>query len=73
MNINPKAATAALITDSLVFMFFVLRFGFCFGFPAGLLFMPVHVLKRKDRLKPATTAQVFFIAFGGTVKIAWSC
>jgi hypothetical protein len=28
-------------------------------FPARLLFMPVHALKRKGRLKPATTAQFF--------------
>jgi len=35
-----------------------LRFAFCFGF-RRLLFVPVHVLKRKARLKPATTAQFF--------------
>jgi hypothetical protein len=28
-------------------------------FPACLLFVPVHVLKRKGRLKPATTSQFF--------------
>jgi hypothetical protein len=28
-------------------------------FPARLLFVPVHVLKRKGRLKPATPAQFF--------------
>jgi len=33
-------------------------FGFCFGFPASVV-VPVHVLKRKGRLKPATTAQFF--------------
>src|SRR4029453_1795 len=33
-------------------------FGFCFGFPASVV-VPVHVLKRKARLKPATTAQFF--------------
>jgi hypothetical protein len=31
------------------------------------LFVPVHVLKRKDRLKPATTAQFFLIASGRAV------
>jgi hypothetical protein len=31
--------------------------------------MPVHVLKRKARLKPATTGQFFFIASGRAVKI----
>src|SRR6266496_2327770 len=36
-------------------------FGFCFGFP-GSVVVPVHVLKRKARLKPATTAQFFWIA-----------
>jgi hypothetical protein len=44
-----------LITDCLVCMgFSFLRFGF--GFFRRLLFVPVHVLKRKGRLKPATTA-----------------
>jgi hypothetical protein len=50
-----------------------LRFGFCFGFPvAGSLRVPVHVRKRGDPLKPATTAQFFSIAFGCAVKIARS-
>jgi hypothetical protein len=34
---------------------------FCFGFP-GLFILPVHVVMRGDRLKPATTAQFFLIA-----------
>jgi hypothetical protein len=38
-------------------------------FPARLLFVPVHVLKRKGRLKPATTAQFFLMAPGCAVKI----
>jgi hypothetical protein len=32
-------------------------FAFCFGFSRRLLFVPVHVVKRKGRLKPATTAR----------------
>ena len=50
-----------LITDCLVCMgFSFLRFGFLvLVFPACLLFVPVHVRKRKDRLKPATAAQFF--------------
>ncbi len=52
-----------LVTDCLVFMgFSCLRFGFCLGFFRRWLFVPVHVRKRKDRLKPATTAQFFLIA-----------
>jgi len=47
-----------LITDCLVCMGFS-WFGFCFGFPASVV-VPVHVLKRKARLKPATTAQFFY-------------
>src|SRR5260370_24854685 len=31
--------------------------------------MPVHVVKRKGRLKPTTTAQFFLIASGYAVKI----
>ena len=48
-----------LVTDCLVCMgFFFLRFGF--GFSGVFLFVPVHVRKRKGRLKPATTAQFFY-------------
>jgi len=44
-----------LITDSLVFIgFSFLRFGF--GFSGVFIVVPVHVRKRKGRLKPATTA-----------------
>ena len=47
-----------LITDSLVFIgFSFLRFGF--GFSGVFIVVPVHVRKRKGRLKPATTAQFF--------------
>jgi len=43
-----------------VFMAIVfLRFGFCFGVPADLLFVSVHVPKRRDRLKPATVTPFF--------------
>jgi hypothetical protein len=44
------------------------RFDFCFGFPACLLVVPVHVRKRGDPLKPAATAQFFLIASGCAVK-----
>jgi hypothetical protein len=44
-------------------------FGFGFGFSGGLLFVPVHVRKRKGLLKPATAAQFFFAACGCAVKI----
>ena len=60
------------ITDCLVCMVFLfLRFGF--GFAGVFIVVPVHVRKRKGRLKPATTAQFFLIASGGAVKIPWSC
>jgi hypothetical protein len=36
--------------------FSFLRFGFGFS---GVFVVPVHVRKRKERLKPATTAQFF--------------
>src|SRR5438552_1023866 len=42
-------------------------------FSACLLFVPVHVIKRKGRLKPATTAQFFWITSGCAVKIPRSC
>jgi hypothetical protein len=45
-----------LVTDSLVCIAFFL---FEVWFFRPLLFVPVHVLKRKGRLKPATTAQFF--------------
>jgi hypothetical protein len=51
-----------LITDCLVFICFS-----CLGlvsvlvFPASVV-VPVHVRKRKGRLKPATAAQFFFLA-----------
>jgi len=44
-----------------------------FGFSGVFIVVPVHVIKRKGRLKPATTAQFFLIASGGAVKIPWSC
>jgi hypothetical protein len=48
--------------------FFFLRFGF--GFSGVFIVVPVHVRKRKGRLKPATTAQFFFIASCRPVKSA---
>ena len=60
---TPKAAMTVarrfeLVTDCLVCMgFSFLRFGFgCFGV---FIVVPVHVRKRKERLKPATAAQFF--------------
>jgi hypothetical protein len=38
--------------------FSCLRFNFCFGFFGRFIF-PVHVRKRGDRLKPATTEHFF--------------
>jgi len=38
-------------------------------FLARFLFAPVHLVKRKGRLKPATIAQFFLIASGYAVKI----
>jgi hypothetical protein len=35
---------------------FFLRFGFCFGFSGVFFVVPVHVRKRKGRLKSATIA-----------------
>ena len=50
-----------LITDGLVFICFsCLGFVSVLVFPACLLVVPVHVRKRGDPLKPATTAQFFF-------------
>ena len=59
---KPKAAMTVermfeLITDCLVCMgFSFLRFGFGFS---GVFVVPVHVRKRKGRLKPATAAHFF--------------
>ena len=47
-----------LVTDCLVCMgFSFLRFGF--GFSGVFIVVPVHVRKRKGRLKPATAARFF--------------
>src|SRR6266498_4578634 len=49
-----------LVTDCLVCIgFSCLRLLSVLVFSACLLFVPVHVLKRKGRLKPTTTAQFF--------------
>jgi len=47
--------------------FSFLRFGF--GFSGVFIVVPVHLRKRKGRLKPATTAQFVLIASGCAVKI----
>src|SRR5260370_8124402 len=39
------------------FLSFFFEVCFCLVFPARLLFVPVHVVKRKGRLKPTTTAR----------------
>jgi hypothetical protein len=40
--------------------FLFLRFGFLvFGYSGISIFLPVHVRKREDPLKPATTAHFF--------------
>src|SRR6059036_1307697 len=75
---KPKAAMTVermfeLVTDCLVCMgFSFLRFGLYFGFSGVFIVVPVHVRKRKGRLKPATTAQFFLIASGRAVKICLS-
>ena len=57
-----------LVTDCLVCIgFFLFEVWFCLVF-RPLLLVPVHVLKRKGRLKPATPAQFFLIASGRAVK-----
>jgi len=56
----------------LLFAWVLLDFEVWFQFwflPAGLFFVPVHVVKRKSGLKPATTAGFFLIASGCPVKI----
>ena len=50
-----------LITDCLVCMGFSFL-SFCFGFAGVFIVVPVHVRKRKGRLKSATIAQFFLIA-----------
>ena len=56
-----------LVTNCLVCMgFYFLWFGF--GFAGVFIVVPVHVRKRKGRLKPATTPQFFLIASGRAVK-----
>ena len=58
-----------LITDCLVFICFS-----CLGlvsvlvFPACLLFVPVHVVKREGRLKPTTTARNILKKLSGCKK-----
>jgi hypothetical protein len=48
-----------LITDFVFMGFPLLSFAFCFGFFRRVVVLPVHMRKRKDRLKPATTPQFF--------------
>ena len=50
-----------LVTNCLVCIgFFLFEVWFLFGFSGPLLFVPVHVVMRKGRLKPATDCAVFF-------------
>src|SRR5215211_1956558 len=63
------ARTFVLITDCLVCMgSFFLGLVCVLVFSGVFMFLPVHVRKRDDRLKPATTAQFFSIASGCAVK-----
>src|SRR5438309_3468988 len=68
---KPKAAMRMfeLVTDCLVCIgFFLFEVCFLFWFSGLCLFVPVHVLKRKGRPKPATTAQFFLIGSVRAVK-----
>jgi hypothetical protein len=49
-------------------MFFLFEVCFLFWFFRRLLFVPVHLVKRKARLKPATTARSFFDRFRASSK-----
>jgi hypothetical protein len=48
-----------------------LRFGF--GFSGVVIVVPVHVRKRKHRLKPAINRAIFSGFFRGAVKMPRSC
>jgi hypothetical protein len=64
----PRRLVLALFIVCIGFSF--LRFGFLvFGYSGVSIFLPVHVRKRGDRLKPATTAQFFSIASCCAAKI----
>jgi hypothetical protein len=43
--------------------------GFGFGFSGAFILLPVHLVKGKRRLKPATTAQFFWSPLARAVKI----
>ena len=61
-----------LVTNCLVWMgFSFLRFRF--GSSGVVIVVPVHVRKRKPRLKPATDLAFFSLTSGGTVKMSSSC
>ncbi|OLA97304.1 MAG: hypothetical protein AUH19_04615 [Verrucomicrobia bacterium 13_2_20CM_55_10] len=61
MSVKPRVAIASksecLVRGAEVGVEFEVCF--LFWFFRRLLFVPVHVVKRKARLKPATTAQFF--------------
>ncbi|PYK19214.1 MAG: hypothetical protein DME55_05165 [Verrucomicrobia bacterium] len=59
-GIVPRRLVVELFLDCLVCIgFSCFRFAFCFGFSGVSVVVPVHSVKRKSRLKPATTAQFF--------------
>jgi hypothetical protein len=65
-NVRFDVSNDGLIPRRLVLELFIVCIGFSFlrfgfGF-SGVFVVPVHVRKRKGRLKPATTAHFFLIA-----------
>jgi hypothetical protein len=42
---------------------------FCFGFSGVFVVLPVHVVKREDRLKPTMTARFLLIASGACLVV----
>ena len=60
VRVVPRRLVIELVTDCFVFIgFFLFKVCFLFWFFRRLLFVPVHLVKRKARLKPATTAEFF--------------
>jgi hypothetical protein len=59
VRVLPRRLVIELVIDCMDCIgFSFLRFGF--GFSGAFIVVPVHVRKRKGRLKPATTAESFF-------------
>jgi hypothetical protein len=76
-NVRFDVSNDGLIPRRLVLELFIVCIGFSFlrfgfGFSSVFVF-PVHVRKRKGRLKPATSAECFLIASGYAVKIRRWC